>query len=383
MKQFSLLVAVMLLLAVAILPIRILAASAATDAPSFSCDGVRATVEKAICANATLSTADRNMAKLFALARGSATGHGPSNELKAQREAVEEMRSCAATTNGRSITQCLAASYNRRNFELATAILIKAPDTALPILREIDPDFAAVLEAIALWAKAPVDAPWNAPERAASRKRIIALLGPYLIAMKTQDDQSFGWSILSRPAGNAPRVKEIDDIFQSERHFIAFLNVLGPYMPDKGSAAVSLRDLPCAAIVRHPALLGATDAVFGSTMDNFRFRTDCARTLPPLPALTALDRKIVDSWPACEGTIRFAAYRSYNLAVDAARLGQTPESEITGDRPDTVPASDVESARTDMIRYYTGYFGKTAKEAQVLARVTLAAILSAAHSCGT
>jgi hypothetical protein len=323
------------------------------------------------------------MAKLFALARGSATGHGPSNELEAQREALKEMRSCATTTNGRSITQCLAASYDRRNFELATAIVMKAPDTALPILRGIDPDFAAVLEAIALWAAAPVDAPWKAPERAASRKRIVTLLSPYLIAMKTRDDQSFGWSILSRPAGSTPVVKEIDDIFQSDRHFAAFLNVLGPYMPDKGRAAVSLRDLPCAAIVRHPALLGATDAVFGSTMDNFEFRTDCARTLPPLPALTALDRKIVDSWPTCEGTIRFAAYRSYNLAVDAARLGQTPDSEITGDHPDTVPPSDVESARTDMIRYYTGYFGKTPKEAQVLARGALAAILSAAHSCGT
>ncbi|MGC6547664.1 hypothetical protein ACP0HG_27050, partial [Escherichia coli] len=78
--------------------------------------------------------------------------------------------------------------------------------------------------------------------------------------------------------------------FRSDRHFAAFLNVLGPYL-DEPRLSGAPRTLPCAAIVRHPKLLEATGPAFGSTLDNFIFRNDCRDTLPPLPSLDALQTK--------------------------------------------------------------------------------------------
>lgn len=352
--------------------------------PSFSCAAARTTTENAICADPDLAAMDREMAMLFAQSRTSALGHGPSNELEAQRAALNDMRSCRSAAGDRLLAQCLKAVYARRNFELATALLMRAPATALPILRRIDGGFAPILEAVAIWAREPVDSRWDAAERAESRRRIATLLAPYLAALKTNENQSFGWSILSQPGAQSPSVTRIDDLFLSDQHFAAFLNVLGPYLPDEGSTGVSLRDLPCAAIVRHPALLNATDAIFGSTMDNFGFRTDCDRTLPPVPGLTALDRKIMSSWPECEGTIRFAAYRAYSLAVDAARLGQfAPASQSAPDTPRGISAADIAKARTELASHYSIHYGKSAPAAAAAARTAIARILSTAHGCGT
>lgn len=359
-------------------------APAKAPVPSFSCASARTAVEKAVCADPALSSADREMASLFALARTSAFGNGPSNELATQRQTLKDMRSCEGMARSLPIGKCLAPLYARRNFELATAILTREPDKANPVLRRDGTGFAPILEAIALWAAEPVDASWSVPERATSRKRIVALLSPYLTALQSHESQSFGWSILSRPSGDDPVVSHIDDIFRSDRHFAAFLNVLGPYLSEEKEAGVMLRDLPCSAIIRHPDLLNATGAVFGSTMDNFVFRTDCARTLPPLPALSQLDRKILNNWPACDGTIRFAAYRAYAVALDAARLGQSTGTQADENgRPRGVAASGIDSARAELTGYYVKYLAKSPEDAKRLASDAIGAILSSAHSCGT
>ncbi|MFT4053826.1 MAG: hypothetical protein QM681_04925 [Novosphingobium sp.] len=98
------------------------------------------------------------------------------------------------------------------------------------ILHRLDPQFAPVLEAVALWVREPVDADWSGPERTGVRTRISALLSPYLSRMSTDEGQSFGWSILSEPYGASPKVKTMSDLFASDRHFAVFLNVLGPYL---------------------------------------------------------------------------------------------------------------------------------------------------------
>ncbi|WP_232493830.1 hypothetical protein [Novosphingobium kaempferiae] len=318
------------------------------------------------------------MAALFALSRESAFGNGPSSELAAQRQALKRMRDCEGT----EIRKCLKTTYAERNGALAVAALMHAPDRALPVLRRLDPQFAPVLEAVVLWAQEPVDADWSDAGRAGVRARITALISPYLTRMSTDEGQSYGWSILSEPYGDSPKVRTTSDLFASERHFAAFLNVLGPYLDDNVGGIE--RNLPCGAIVRHPALIGATEPVFGSTMDNFVLRNDCEQALPPAPALDALAAKILGTWPDCDGTIRFAAYRSYQTALDRARLGQAPhEAKPQTAAPDGVPAATVEAARSELARYYATYLEKSASDAATMATDAISGVVSTAHNCGT
>ncbi|HWU02089.1 MAG TPA: hypothetical protein VN222_05055, partial [Novosphingobium sp.] len=289
--------------------------------PSFTCAVTSTGVEQVICTTPDLAAADRTMATLYALDRVSAFGSGASDELAAQREALKQMRGCAKPPAGDTVAECLRIEYARRNNSLALAALMLSPDVALPVLRRTDPAFAPVLEAVALWATEPAGADWSDPTRAAKRERISALLAPLVADLMGKD---YPRTMLTEPGADGVAVKRVGDIFISERHFTAFLNVLGPYLPDgnwPARSATGRRSLPCAAVIRHPALLGATQSAFGSTLDNFVLDTDCAQTLPPTPMLTALDGKLNAAWPPCDGTIRFAAYRVYETALDTARLG--------------------------------------------------------------
>lgn len=365
-------------------------ASTPLTGPSFSCATASAPLERTICAEPALAAADREMAMLFARVRTSAFGSGPSNELAAQRRALKAMRGCVETGRTVQATDCLAGAYARRNRELAVAALMVAPEIALPVLRRIDPGAAPLLEATALWAVQPVDADWSMPQRKPVKARIAALLTPYLTALLTNEDQSFGRSILTDPSPNGIAVKSIADVFKSDAHFAAFLNVLGPYLPEAGAGALGLearRTLPCAAIVRHPALLQATTSLYGSTMDNFVLDNDCSQTLPPTPALDALDGTIMRTWPPCDGTIRFAAYRGYATAIDEARLGRRlggtmpiPAEAVTK-RAGVTPAR-VAAARAELAAYYATYLGKPAATASGMARNAIAEVLSSAHECG-
>ncbi|WP_334183732.1 lysozyme inhibitor LprI family protein [Novosphingobium sp.] len=354
----------------------------AASGPSFSCAAASTATEKTICHDPALAAADRETASLFALARQSAFGTGPSNELAAQRKFLQETRACGSAAAGRSIPECLTASYGRRNGELAVAVLMRAPDKALPVLRRVAPEIAPLLEAVALWAGEPVNANWSAPYRKAARTRITALLTPYFNGLRTDESQSFGRSILSDRGADGIAVTRLEDIFSSDRHFAALLNVLGPYLPEGNDSIRAV--LPCAAIVRHPALLHATGPAFGSTMDGFVLNSDCERTLPPLPALDALDDRINRTWPECDGTIRFSAYRSYRNAVDAARLGQMPETADGGfEMPGGIAPADVTKVRSELERHYAAYLAKSPAEAAKMAREAAGEVLSAAHSCGT
>ncbi|WP_333572309.1 lysozyme inhibitor LprI family protein [Sphingomonas sp.] len=349
--------------------------------PSFPCASATTAMEKAICADPTLAAQDRAMAQLFAIAKQGAFGSGASNQLAAQRTALQGMRACAAPRATEPLAACLKDSYAVRNQELAIASLLAAPATALPVLRASDPAFAPILEAVQLWSEAPADANWSAPERARSRARIAALLKPYLTALQTNADQSFGNSILSDPGSDGIAVRTTDDLFRSERHFAAFLNVLGPYL-DEPKLVGMPRDLPCAAIVRHPKLLAATGPVFGSTMDNFVFRNDCSDSLPPLPSLDALVKKLNAHWPECEGTIRFAIYSAFNSDVDRARLGSAPAAKA---KPlptrKGVTAADAMAAERELAAYYVANLHASPAAAATMARNALLPILGGAHAC--
>ncbi|WP_133243861.1 lysozyme inhibitor LprI family protein [Sphingomonas pokkalii] len=364
-------------------PLALMAApTQAESGPSFACSTANTPIEKTICADPNLSALDREMAQLFGIAKQSAFGAGPSNQLAVQRTALQGMRDCAAAPRpSLPAAACLAQRYAVRNQELAIAALISAPNTALPILRRGDPAFAPILEAVQLWSEAPLHANWAAPERARSRNRIATLLQPYLTALQTEEHQSFGNAILQTTGQDGITIRAIGDVFRSDQHFAAFLNVLGPYL-DEPKLADMPRMLPCAAIVRHPKLLNATGPVFGSTMDNFVIGNDCGDSLPPLPALEALRTKLFRSWPECDGTIRYAIYRGFNRDIDQARLGFAPH--VTSKTLPTrkgVSRAETSAVARDLATYYVTHLHRAPAAATAMAHDALTQILEDAHSC--
>ena len=324
------------------------------------------------------------MATLYALAKVSAFGKGPSNQLAPQREAVKTIAACGKDTSPAAVSTCLADAYARRNNDLAIAVAVQAPDRALPVVRRNDPVYSAVLEAILLWASEPHNADWSAPARAAKRDHILVLLRPSTTLIFSGDEASGAAGILGDDHDQP--VRGPADLFRSDRRIAAFLNALGPYLPDEqghrnGGGAFS-RPIPCAAIVRHPALLGATTSLYGSTMDNFVFYNDCRVTLPPLPRLDALDAALKKNWPPCEGTIRFAAYRAAMTAYDEARLGLAAHDRDAWPRERYgVSAAMLQGVHAELTQYYATYLGKRAEAGRVMADDSLKGIFATAHQC--
>jgi uncharacterized protein len=336
-------------------------------------------IETTVCASPTLSATDRLMATLYAADRVSAFGSGPSNIQVGQRKALKDMQSCTKPPARTSAADCLKSSYDQRTVELATAAVIHSPDLALPVLRKVDPPFAPIAEAIGLWASEPADTNWATPTRAAKRARITALLSPTMHLLQTESDDEFARSILGDDSDGLA-INEIGDVFKSERHFAAFMSIVGSVLPQ--SPTGNGRAIPCAAIVRHPKLLAATGSVFGSTMDMTVLGTDCEETLPPAPALTALDDKLRKGWPNCDGTIRFAAYRTYQVSLDSARLGITShDPKATVPRRRGAAAADVSAARSELTAYYVRYLGRTQTQAAAMAADAISALMHTAQEC--
>lgn len=323
------------------------------------------------------------MATLYDLAKVSVFGKGPSDQLAAQRATVKAVAACGSANGQTALTNCIAREYAHRNNDLAIALALRAPDRALPILRRNDPLFAPVIEAIGLWAAEPPDADWSKPERAEKRRQILALMAPAAAIMLTDKDPPWGGDLL-RNGQQGVSIVKASDILRSDRHFAFFLNALGPYLPDGMGDRVDPFDraIPCAAIVRHPALLGATESLFGSTLDNFVFLNDCGTTTPPLPQLARMSAQLNRSWPVCQGTIRFAAYRTAMTAYDEARLGQAPHNPDAWPRDRYgVNAATLQAVRAELTDYYVTYLDKTREAARVMADDSLKRIFATAHQC--
>jgi uncharacterized protein len=364
------------LLALGMAPAQAQPASPSATGPSFTCTPHQGPVEDAICGSPTLSAADREMAALYAVDRISAFGSGPSNQLEGQRRALHDMQGCATSPGRTGIAECLKTSYDERNYELAISAATRAPDLALPVIRRVDAPFAPVAEAVVIWASEPEHTDWSAPAQAGKRARILALLKPVLNDYLTQGDTDSARSMLDGVTGNGT-VRQVEDLLAEPDRLAGFLDVLGPALSGGGA-----REIPCAAIVGHPHLLGATASAYGATPDNFVFNTDCEAALPPLPTLARLDGKLRKAWPACDGTIRFAAYRQYRTSLDAARLGIVkPDPKRGLPARKGVSNADVTAARTELAAYYARYLGKTPPEADHMATDALGAVLDAAQNC--
>ncbi|RYF10180.1 MAG: hypothetical protein EOO77_22055, partial [Oxalobacteraceae bacterium] len=145
MQIIRLTVGVMITLAaVGTMPLRAQIRAAKDPGPSFACTAGQGLFETTVCASPTLPAADRLMATLYAVNRVSSFGTGPSNVQVRQRKALKDMQSCTKQRAKTSTADCLKRSYDQRTAELATAVVIRAPDLALPVLRKVDPPFAPV-----------------------------------------------------------------------------------------------------------------------------------------------------------------------------------------------------------------------------------------------
>lgn len=349
--------------------------------PGLSCPGAPGSIASAICASPASSAAHHEMAVLSAVDRVSAFGTGTSNEAAAQRFTVEALQRCVARPSGDE-TACLSNAVDRRAAALAVAALLRSPGLALPALRRTDPVYEPVLEAVALWTSEPAGADWSAPVRADKRARILALLGPVMADLLTTPGDAFGREILTRPVGGGIAVRRVEDVLLSDRHFTEFLDVIGPYLKDD-ALSNSRRVLPCAAIVRRPALLAATDSIFGSSFDDGVFGTDCRDTLPPSPALASLDAKLWKGWPTCDGSIRYAAYRIHEQSLDAALLGIVAGGPMRpAPRRRGVGLGDVAAARAELSRSYVLHLGRSRAAAAAAASAAVDAVLRTGQECG-
>jgi uncharacterized protein len=349
----------------AAVPLSALAQATTPAGLSFSCAHTQGqdVVEKTVCASPALSAADRQMAALYASSRVSAFGHGPSNQLAAQRQMLKDMRrACRPPSDCAGSLQDL---YDERSYDLAIAVLLRIPDLALPAIRKFDPAYAPIAEAISIWATEPQNADWSAPARADKRARILTLLRP----------------VMANNNGEVA-VTQIKDVLISDHHFAAFLNVIGADL-DPNPTGKTNRSLTCEAIVRHPALLGATTAVFGGFIDSTVFDTDCDQSLPPTPALSALGDKLDEAWfSSCQGTIRFSIERDYQMTLAAVRLGLAESDAKTAPhRFHSVSTADITAPRTELAAYYAKYLSKPKKAAKTMARDAINALLDVAHEC--
>lgn len=339
--------------------------------PSFECSAAKTAIERTICGDAGLSETDALMGRLFAATKTSAFGRGPSGEVAVQRKwLADRAKDCEKPgTPWKSTAECLADYNKGRLHELAVAALFTEPELALATLRRIDSDAAPLYEAITLYANAP----------SLPRAQIAPLLKRYFDKFNRNDDLVFGRSILEED-----KIKSPADAVASEHKFVEFLMVTSAYLGGDPTP----RPLPCAAILRKPALLGAMGPIFGSTLDNFVFYPDCDTTLPPLPAFDRMVAAINKSWPNCEGTIRFAAYRGYDSAQMSARLADPGQlagfaksnaklRQLKGVSPALVSAAIAELAT-----YYQTYQKVGPAMAKAGALGAVRDILSGAHDCG-
>jgi uncharacterized protein len=359
------------------------AAFAVTVKPSFDCAAANDVIDQTICGDAGLAEADVTMARLYAAARVSAFGQGASNEISAQRDWLKERADCRVVDKRiyKSRSECLTGRYANRNHELAVASLFTEPELAMATLRKLDPEAASLYEVIVTDASAPARTNWTTSPQ---RSHLLKLLQPYFDQFRTDEQLSFGRDILYDAKIRGPA-----DTLNSEENLIEFLQITSAYLKTDPIP----RPFPCAAIVRRPELLDATAAIFGSSLDNFIFYPDCWETLPATPQLERLRDQINKTWPNCDGTIRFSAYRMFGQTVNGARAAGAKEivdyakrvgtrRNVRTPRLEGVPPALAEAALAELATYYQTYQKIDAKSARIFATAMIHDMMASGHGCG-
>jgi len=352
------------------------AARAEVPTPSFACSAARTEVERTVCTTPELAREDAVMARLYAAARRGARDDGQSGQGAAQLAWLRERAGCEKFNSSAytSRAECLGGQYRTRNIALATAALFTDREFALEQLRRLDPKDAPLVTALVIHASHPPGSNWTSPALAADRARIAALFKTPHAELGSDPMQGYGRAILNDSAAS------LDDAFKSDRAFADTLAILAVYAQGEQTPIL----IPCAALVRNPALIAVTEPRFGSSLDNFVPRSDCETALAPAPALAALSDRISRTWPDCEGTIRFASYRDFAVRLDEARLGHPPV-KVSASKPlrrlRAVAPGQIATAEAELSSRYLAW-GVPLRQAAATARARIAALLNSAHHCG-
>jgi len=332
-------------------------------AASFDCALARTVIEIEICKDPVLSASDSLMGELYFQAKTSAFRSGPSNQLSVQRVWVKDRQDCLTPdkVGFKSVRACLRSRYDNRNHELAVATVMSDPPSGLKALDLLDPQAAPLYRAIWTYVRTPSD-----------KAALTRLLKPYFTRMESDEAQGYGRDILADE-----KILKAQDMLVSDHHFATGLKVISAYLEGEPLT------LPCEAALYQPGLLETVQPIFGSTLDNFIPRTDCAATLPPLPRFDALVAQIYRTWPECEGTIRFSAYRSFDAEVEAARISDGSGKLRTKAAPRLkgVAPEAVTTATAELAEYYRLYRILPIAKGKAMAFSSVQTVLAAGHAC--
>jgi len=369
-------VAVAVLFGLAPAPANSISAQARSASIAIDCSKSQSSIEVSICKDPQLLAGDSLMATLFGASRISAFGKGPSNELSEQRKWLKERATACGGQKGSDQIVCLRRLQDERNDALAVAALFKHPDLSLKTLHQLDPSTAPLIEAVYLYANGPQGADWESSALASERGQLLLLLRPYAERFQSDRDLSFGRDILKDE-----HIASAEDALKSEKSFASFVQIASAYISD-GSVQ---SPVPCEAFVRRPKLAAMVGPVFGSTLDNMVVSSDCPGTLPPTPNLTRLIDMIRNSWPECEGTIRFFTYRTFVQSVDSALLAteaQLPKRMLARiPRLGGVPVENVQASIAELTTYYEQFDRASSARAPALAKAMVHDIIVNAHRC--
>jgi uncharacterized protein len=278
---------------------------------SFDCAKAAAKVEKLVCASPAVAAQDREVAGLFKLAQGSkaAVGDGASGVLEGQRAWLKDRNSCANIKQAASATDCLASSYKERISALSVQVLFMAPQAALASLQKINPDARNLYEAVMLYAQGAA--------KSGQKARLLALMngfGPLESPMVSDTDS---------------KVPPYESYLKSDADFARFFNIVAMMtFNDVEDVAI---EWPCDAMVRRPGLAAGLGAYFGSSLDNFMPRSNCGERQPMPAVVESYISSVNNKMSACDGTMRFATYRSMAKRASDMRLNiiaDTPESDV-------------------------------------------------------
>jgi uncharacterized protein len=348
-----------------------------TRAEGIDCSKAINYMDKIVCTNADIKAQDATMAELYAVARVSMFGKGPSGEIFKQKTWLYNRKDCLPLAKDKR-TSCVLDQYKARNLQLAFSAMPKVPEAALKVLREQKIKTEPVYEALTIFASEPDGSVWFSPDLQANQAKIIDLISPVIEDLKTEGDAEHPNKRFATQLLGDAGISKASDVFASSGDFAGFL---------RAATFESQTPLPCGYVITRQALLDSTNANFGASPDNFIMISNCSITAPPTPKFQTLLKKIWDSWPNCEGTIRFGAYRNFNVSADRVL---SPSLRVIDDYKITkvedqgligVNKKNIRAAELEMTAYYVKYLGATQSKAAQFAKGQIIELMSAAHQC--
>jgi hypothetical protein len=308
-------------------------------------------------------------------------GKGPSGEIFKQKTWLYNRKDCLPLAKDKR-TSCVLDQYKVRNLQLAFSAMPKAPEAALKVLREQKIETEPVYEALTIFASEPDGADWFSTGLREKQGKIIKLISPVILEIQKVGDDDHPNKHFATELFNDASISKASDFLKSNHNFAGFL---------RAATFESETPLPCGYVITHQELLDATEAYFGATPDNSIMKTDCGAMAPATPKFHALLELIDHNWPQCDGTIRFAAYRSYSVAIDRVLTPsakaienfkfELPRKQEVQHTLEGVSRKSTTDAGTEMANYYSKYLSVTHAKARTFAKSKIADVLYHGHQC--